>query len=125
DEQTYTMAPDSIGKAVTANTKAIVPVHLYGMPADLDAIDRAVDGKLPIVEDVAQAHGARLRGRRLGSIGALACFSFYPSKNLGAFGDGGAVTTNDDALAERLRQIRNGGQADRYHHVVLGVNSRL
>jgi dTDP-4-amino-4,6-dideoxygalactose transaminase len=125
DEQTYTMDPSAVSAAVTQNTKAIVPVHLYGMPADLDAIERAVDGKFPIVEDVAQAHGARLRGRRLGSIGTLACFSFYPSKNLGAFGDGGAVTTNDDALAERLRQIRNGGQADRYQHVVLGVNSRL
>jgi dTDP-4-amino-4,6-dideoxygalactose transaminase len=125
DEATYTMAPSALASAVSAKTKAIVPVHLYGMPADLDAIERAVDGKYPIVEDVAQAHGARLRGRRLGSIGALACFSFYPSKNLGAFGDGGAVTTNDDALAERMRQIRNGGQADRYQHVVLGVNSRL
>ena len=125
DEQTYTMAPSAVSAAVTANTKAIIPVHLYGMPADLDAIERAVDGKYPIIEDVAQAHGARLRGRRLGSIGTLACFSFYPSKNLGAFGDGGAVTTNDDALAERMRQIRNGGQADRYQHVVLGVNSRL
>jgi dTDP-4-amino-4,6-dideoxygalactose transaminase len=125
DERTYTMAPVAVAAAVTANTKAIVPVHLYGMPADLDAIETAVDGKFPIVEDVAQAHGARLRGRRLGSIGRLACFSFYPSKNLGAFGDGGAVTTNDDALAERMRQIRNGGQADRYQHVVLGVNSRL
>lgn len=124
-EQTYTMDPSAIPAAVTARTKAIVPVHLYGMPADLDAIERAVDGRFPIVEDVAQAHGARLRGRRLGSIGTLACFSFYPSKNLGAFGDGGAVTTNDDALAERMRQIRNGGQADRYQHLVLGVNSRL
>ncbi len=125
DEHTYTMAPSAVAAAVSAQTKAIVPVHLYGMPADLDAIERAVDGRFPIVEDVAQAHGARLRGRQLGSIGRLACFSFYPSKNLGAFGDGGAVTTNDDALAERLRQIRNGGQADRYQHVVLGVNSRL
>ncbi|HWZ91546.1 MAG TPA: DegT/DnrJ/EryC1/StrS family aminotransferase, partial [Polyangiaceae bacterium] len=125
DEASYTMAPRAAASAVSPRTKAIVPVHLYGTPADLDAIDRALDGKIPIVEDVAQAHGAALRGRRLGSIGTLGCFSFYPSKNLGAFGDGGAVTTNDDALAERLRQIRNGGQADRYLHALPGVNSRL
>jgi len=125
DERTYTMDPNTVASALSAKTKAVVPVHLYGVPADLDAIDRALDGKVTVVEDCAQAHGAMIRGRRVGSIGKLACFSFYPSKNLGAFGDGGAVTTNDDALAERLRQIRNGGQADRYQHVVLGVNSRL
>jgi dTDP-4-amino-4,6-dideoxygalactose transaminase len=120
----YAMDAEAAGRAVSTRTKAVVPVHLYGEPADLDAIAREV-GDLPLIEDVAQAHGAELRGRRAGSIGRLACFSFYPSKNLGAFGDGGAVTTNDDALAERLRQIRNGGQADRYQHVLLGVNSRL
>jgi dTDP-4-amino-4,6-dideoxygalactose transaminase len=125
DERTYAMDAKAAARAVTKQTKAIVPVHLYGEPADLDAIEREVGGAIPIVEDVAQAHGAMLRGRRLGGIGKLACFSFYPSKNLGAFGDGGAVTTNDDALAERLRQLRNGGQADRYQHVVRGVNSRL
>ena len=125
DEASYTMAPHGLARAVTAKTKAVVPVHLYGAPADLDAIDHALAGKIPIVEDVAQATGAMLRGRRLGSIGTLGCFSFYPTKNLGAFGDGGAVTTNDDALAERLRQIRNGGQVDRYLHAIPGVNSRL
>jgi dTDP-4-amino-4,6-dideoxygalactose transaminase len=125
DERSYAMDPKAAALAVTERTKAIVPVHLYGEPADLVAIERATGGQIPIIEDVAQAHGAMLRGRRLGGIGKLGCFSFYPSKNLGAFGDGGAVTTNDDDLAERLRQIRNGGQADRYQHVVLGVNSRL
>jgi dTDP-3-amino-3,4,6-trideoxy-alpha-D-glucose transaminase len=119
------MDPKAARAAVTKQTKAVVPVHLYGEPADLDALERELGGDIPIVEDVAQAHGSMLRGRRTGGIGKLACFSFYPSKNLGAFGDAGAVTTNDDALAERLRQVRNGGQADRYQHVVLGVNSRL
>jgi dTDP-3-amino-3,4,6-trideoxy-alpha-D-glucose transaminase len=121
----FAMDAQAARAAVTKQTKAVVPVHLYGEPADLDALERELGGAIPIVEDVAQAHGSMLRGRRTGGIGKLACFSFYPSKNLGAFGDGGAVTTNDDALAERLRQVRNGGQADRYQHVVLGVNSRL
>ena len=125
DEASYTLAPGSLSQALTAKTKAVIPVHLYGCPADLHAIERELGGNIPIVEDVAQAHGAMLRGKRLGSIGTLGCFSFYPSKNLGCFGDGGAVTTNDDALAERLRQIRNGGQADRYLHALPGVNSRL
>jgi dTDP-3-amino-3,4,6-trideoxy-alpha-D-glucose transaminase len=125
DEHSYTMAPKAAARALTPKTKAVVPVHLYGAAADLDGIARELGHGIPIIEDVAQAHGATLRGRRLGSIGTLGCFSFYPSKNLGCFGDGGAVTTNDDTLAERLRQIRNGGQADRYQHVVLGVNSRL
>lgn len=125
DEATYTLAPGSLAQALSAKTKAVVPVHLYGCPADLHAIQRELGENIPIIEDVAQAHGATLRGKRLGSIGTLGCFSFYPSKNLGCFGDGGAVTTNDDALAERLRQIRNGGQADRYLHALPGVNSRL
>jgi dTDP-3-amino-3,4,6-trideoxy-alpha-D-glucose transaminase len=125
DAHSYAMDPRAAGRAVTKQTKAIVPVHLYGEPADLEAIERETGGSLAIIEDAAQAHGAMLRGKRVGSIGKLACFSFYPSKNLGAFGDGGAVTTNDDGLAERVRQIRNGGQADRYRHEVLGVNSRL
>lgn len=125
DEATYTMSPAAVSAAITPKTKAILPVHLYGTPADLDGIARAVAGRAPIIEDVAQAHGATINGKRCGAIGTLACFSFYPSKNLGAFGDGGAVTTNDAALALRLRQVRNGGQADRYLHAVLGVNSRL
>jgi dTDP-4-amino-4,6-dideoxygalactose transaminase len=124
DEASYTLDPKALARAITHRTKAIVPVHLYGSPADLNAI-RAVSAGIPVVEDVAQAHGARLGGRILGSIGALGCFSFYPSKNLGALGDGGAITTNDDTLAEHARMLRNGGQRDRYQHVLAGVNSRL
>jgi dTDP-4-amino-4,6-dideoxygalactose transaminase len=124
DEASYTIDPKAVARAITPRTKAIVPVHLYGSPADLEAI-RAVSAGIPVVEDVAQAHGARLSGRILGSIGEIGCFSFYPSKNLGALGDGGAITTNDDRVAECARMVRNGGQRDRYQHVLAGVNSRL
>jgi dTDP-4-amino-4,6-dideoxygalactose transaminase len=111
---------------ITPRTRAIMPVHLYGAPADLDALGAlARRHGLALVEDAAQAHGATYRGRRVGGIGALGCFSFYPSKNLGAYGDGGAVVTDDAALAERLRRLRHGGQAGRYEHVEPGVNSRL
>lgn len=122
----YTMDPALLESAINERTRAIVPVHLYGHPADLTTIERvARTHGLDVIEDAAQAHGASLAGRKVGSIGRLGCFSFYPSKNLGAFGDGGAITTNDDALAERVRWIRNGGQAKRYDHAILGVNSRL
>jgi dTDP-4-amino-4,6-dideoxygalactose transaminase len=119
-----TMDVKSLRAAISGRTRAIVPVHLYGQCADVDAI-LEVAGNIPVVEDCAQAHGAWLRDRRAGTMGALGCFSFYPTKNLGALGDGGAVTTDDDALAERLRLIRQYGQADRYQHVERGVNSRL
>jgi len=119
-----TMDPESLRGAIGPHTRAIVPVHLYGQCADVDAI-LDVAGAIPVVEDCAQAHGAELRGRRAGTMGALGCFSFYPTKNLGALGDGGAVTTGDDQLAERLRLLRQYGQADRYQHVDRGVNSRL
>ena len=116
----------SAAARITARTRAIMPVHLYGAPADLDALGAlARRHGLALVEDAAQAHGAAYRGRRVGGIGALGCFSFYPSKNLGAYGDGGAIVTDDAALAERLRRLRHGGQAGRYEHVELGVNSRL
>ena len=118
--------PAAVEAAITDRTRALLPVHLYGQPADMDAllaIGRARG--IPVVEDAAQAHGARWRGRRVGSLADAAAFSFYPSKNLGAFGDGGAVTTDDPALAERLRMLRNGGQSARYAHDILGVNSRL
>jgi dTDP-4-amino-4,6-dideoxygalactose transaminase len=101
-----------------------VPVHLYGQCADVDAV-RAVAGDAAIVEDCAQAHGARLRGGAAGALGDIAAFSFYPTKNLGAIGDGGMVTTPDPSLAERVRLLRTSGQADRYRHVEHGVNSRL
>jgi dTDP-4-amino-4,6-dideoxygalactose transaminase len=121
-----TMDPASLEQALSPKTRAIVPVHLYGQCADLDAIGAiAADRGLPVVEDCAQAHGAELGGRRAGTIGVAGCFSFYPTKNLGALGDAGAVTTGDGELAESLRLVRQYGQTDRYHHAVPGVNSRL
>ena len=113
-------------RAITPRTKAIMPVHLYGQAADLAPIMAiAARHGVPVVEDSAQAHGALFDGKRVGSIGTIAGFSFYPSKNLGAAGDGGAVTTNDPALAEKVRMLRNGGQRGKYEHVIQGVNSRL
>ena len=111
---------------MTSRTKAIVPVHLYGQPIDLDAVAAiARRHHLVLIEDAAQAHGARYKGRRAGSVGDAAAFSFYPSKNLGAFGDGGMITTNDDRAADALRLLRNYGQRVKYHHAVAGTNSRL
>jgi dTDP-4-amino-4,6-dideoxygalactose transaminase len=124
EPEAATMDPESLLDAIGPSTKAIVPVHLYGQCADVDAI-LEVAGDIAVVEDCAQAHGAELRGRNAGTMGALGCFSFYPTKNLGALGDGGAVTTDDEGLAERLRLLRQYGQTDRYSHVERGVNSRL
>jgi dTDP-4-amino-4,6-dideoxygalactose transaminase len=117
-----TMDPESARGALTARTRALIPVHLYGQCADMDPL---LDLGVPVVEDCAQAHGATYHGRVAGTMGALGALSFYPTKNLGALGDGGAVVTGDPALAERLRSLRQYGQADRYHHVERGVNSRL
>ena len=126
DEETFTMDPAAAAAAVTSRTKAILPVHLYGHPADMGALtELAGRHGLAIVEDCAQAHGARIAGRLVGTFGHLSAFSFYPTKNLGAYGDGGAVITNDPALAERVRRLRNYGQTDRYHHAERGQNSRL
>ena len=112
--------------AITPRTRAIVPVHLYGQAADMDLIMALAKRRgLAVVEDCAQAHGALVHGRPVGSLGDAAAFSFYPTKNLGALGDGGAVTTSNPALAETVRQLRNGGQSDRYRHERAGVNSRL
>jgi dTDP-4-amino-4,6-dideoxygalactose transaminase len=112
--------------AITARTQAIIAVHIHGQMADLDAIlPIARKHDLVLIEDAAQAHGADLRGRRAGSIGDLGCFSFYCSKNLGAYGEAGALTTNDDSYAERLRLIRSHGDAGRYEHVCLGTNGRM
>ena len=125
-ESTYNIDPGLIAAAITERTAAIVPVHLRGEPADMDAIGAiAADAGLFVVEDAAQAHGARCSGRRVGSIGDAGAFSFYPTKNLGCLGDGGAVTTDDDALAERLRLLRNYGMRNRYEIEIAGVNSRL
>lgn len=118
--------PDRIEAAITPRTRAIMPVHLYGEPADMEAIGAlAARHGLKVVEDVAQAQGARVRGRRTGSLGDAGAHSFFPSKNIGAFGDGGAVTTDDDALAERLRVLRNYGSRVKYVNLERGYNSRL
>ena len=126
DPATATLDPVLLEAAITPHTKAIMPVHLYGRPADMESI-LAIAGThgVPIIEDACQAHGARLDERRMGSLGTLACFSFYFSKNLGAYGEGGAVTTNDPALAERVRLYRDHGSRVRYHHEVIGRNARL
>jgi dTDP-3-amino-3,4,6-trideoxy-alpha-D-glucose transaminase len=118
--------PDRIAAALTSRTRAIMPVHLYGQPADMDAIMAlAAKHGLKVIEDVAQAQGARVRGRRTGSLGDAGAHSFFPSKNIGAFGDGGAVTTDDGALAERLRVLRNYGSRVKYVNLERGFNSRL
>jgi dTDP-4-amino-4,6-dideoxygalactose transaminase len=126
DPATHNMDAGQLEEKVTDRTRAIVPVHLYGQPADLDPIlDIAEKYGLKVVEDAAQAHGARYRGKCIGSIGDAACFSFYPGKNLGAYGDGGAVVTNDGELAEKVRMIANHGRMAKYNHQMEGVNSRL
>jgi dTDP-4-amino-4,6-dideoxygalactose transaminase len=126
DAATLTLDPNACAAAITPRTRAIVPVHLYGQPADLDALCAIADRHhLIVIEDCCQAHGATAGGTPVGTRGIGGAFSFYPTKNLGALGDGGAVTTNDPAIADRIRRLRNGGQADRYHHVEAGINSRL
>lgn len=125
-EDTMLLDPALLEQAITERTKAIVPVHLYGQTCDMDAImDIAARHGLKVVEDAAQAHGARWRGRRAGSIGDAACFSFYPGKNLGAYGDAGAVVSQDEDLIERIRTLANHGRLEKYTHKMEGVNSRL
>jgi dTDP-4-amino-4,6-dideoxygalactose transaminase len=122
----YNMDVAKVEAAITVRTKAIIPVHLYGQSADMDAILHLARRRgIPVVEDAAQAHGATYRGRRCGSMGDVGCFSFYPSKNLGAYGDGGAIVTHDRALAEKIRHLRNWGQKSKYVHTEKGCNSRL
>ncbi|MEM9645011.1 MAG: DegT/DnrJ/EryC1/StrS family aminotransferase [Planctomycetota bacterium] len=122
----FNLDPSLIESAITPRTKAIMPVHLYGQPARMDAICQiAKQHGLRVIEDAAQGHGAELNGQRCGSFGDIACFSFYPGKNLGAFGDGGAAVTNDAGLAEKLRLLRNYGQKVKNRHDVLGFNCRL
>lgn len=126
DPTTYNLDPARVEQAITAYTKVVLPTHLYGQPADLDALLTITRRHgLRLVEDAAQAHGARYRGVRIGAQGDAACWSFYPSKNLGAVGDGGGVTTNDATLAARIRTLGNYGSAERYVNVEKGVNSRL
>lgn len=121
---TLNIDPADVASKLTGATKAIIPVHLFGQCADMDAL-AACAGDVPIIEDAAQAIGAEYRGRRAGSLGRIGCFSFYPTKNLGAFGDAGMITTDDARLAEQLCRLRDHGQHPRYHHSLVGVNSRL
>ncbi|MEN6403145.1 MAG: DegT/DnrJ/EryC1/StrS family aminotransferase [Armatimonadia bacterium] len=126
DPATYTLDPQRLEAAITPRTRAIVPVHLYGQPADMDPImEIARPHGLKVLEDSCQAHGARYKGKRCGSLGDAAAFSFYPAKNLGCFGDGGALCTNDPETAERVRMLRNYGQRVKYEHLYLAYNRRL
>jgi dTDP-4-amino-4,6-dideoxygalactose transaminase len=126
DPDTFTIDVAAVEKAITPRTKAIIPVHLYGQPADMDPIlQLAQRHRLVVIEDACQAHGARYKGKRTGSLGHAAAFSFYPGKNLGAYGDGGVVVTSDNAVAKRLEMLRNYGQKEKYQHMFRGFNRRL
>lgn len=126
DPQTFNLDVELTRSAITARTRAILPVHLFGQPADLVALRQLCDDHgLLLIEDCAQSFGASVAGKQTGSWGELGCFSFFPSKNLGCYGDGGMVTTSDDRLAEQVRMLRNHGSKVRYHHSIIGYNSRL
>ena len=126
DPRTLNLAPEAVARAVTPRTKALLPVHLYGHPADMDPLLELAERRgLHLVEDACQAHAALYRGRPVGTLAGLGALSFYPTKNLGALGDGGALLVDDPELAARLRRLRNGGQSDRYRHELPGINSRL
>jgi dTDP-4-amino-4,6-dideoxygalactose transaminase len=126
DPSTHTIDVTGIERAITSRTKAILPVHLYGHPAHMDPIRQLADQHgLMVIEDACQAHGARYKGKRVGSLGHAAAFSFYPGKNLGAYGDGGMVVTNDRNIAKRVEMLRNYGQKEKYHHQFRGYNRRL
>ena len=126
DPATFNVDPDKLAKAITPRTKAIQPVHLYGQCADMDPILAVAKAKgIPVIEDACQSLGAAYKGRKAGALGDFGAFSFFPSKNLGGFGDGGMVTTNDDAMAAKLRALRMHGETSRYHHSIVGGNFRL
>jgi dTDP-4-amino-4,6-dideoxygalactose transaminase len=126
DPQSYNLAPESVAQAITPRTRAIIPVHLFGLPAQMETImDLAESHGLTVIEDAAQAIGATHRGRKVGTIGAMGCFSFFPSKNLGGAGDGGIITTNNPDHADRLRLLRVHGSRQKYQYEILGTNSRL
>jgi dTDP-4-amino-4,6-dideoxygalactose transaminase len=126
DPVTLNVSPEGVERALTPRTRALLPVHLYGHPADLDPLlEIARRRSIPLVEDACQAVGARYKGRVVGAISGIGALSFYPTKNLGALGDGGAVVVNDPEVGRRLRRLRNGGPSDRYRHEVAGINSRL
>jgi dTDP-4-amino-4,6-dideoxygalactose transaminase len=126
DEKTYTMDASALDAAITPHSRAVIPVHLFGQTADMDSImEVAKSHKLWVIEDACQAHGAMYKGRRAGSIGDAGCFSFYPGKNLGAYGEAGAVVTNNDEIAETVRMLRDHGQYEKYKHSVVGWNDRM
>src|SRR6266576_3592632 len=126
DSARRTMSPTKLEAAITPRTKAIIPIHLYGMPAEMDRIKAIADRHgLPVIEDAAQAHGARYRDKRVGQFGKIACFSFYPSKNLGAYGEGGALVTDDASIAQRARSLRDHAQSQKYLHDEIGYNYRM
>jgi dTDP-4-amino-4,6-dideoxygalactose transaminase len=126
DGQSYTLDPDLLERAVTPRTKAVIPVHLFGQMADMDPIlEIARRHGLRVIEDACQAHGAEYKGRKAGSMGDAGCFSFYPGKNLGAFGEAGAVVTNDATLTEKIQMLRDHGQETKYHHSYVGWNARM
>src|SRR5436190_6255325 len=125
-EQSYTMDPSQLEGAITPRTKAIIPVHLFGQTADMDPILEFARARgLFVIEDAAQAHGAEYKGRKAGTLGNAGCFSFYPGKNLGAFGEAGAVVTNDSRINEKIRILRDHGQPQKYHHSMIGWNCRM
>jgi dTDP-4-amino-4,6-dideoxygalactose transaminase len=125
-EDTFNIDPDAVADAVTERTRAIIPIHLFGQPCDMDALlEIASRHDLAVIEDACQAHGAMYKGKKVGTVGTMAAFSFYPTKNLSAFGDGGAVTTNDPALADRVRRLRHHAQGKKNTHDDVGYNSRL
>ncbi|HIH20688.1 TPA: DegT/DnrJ/EryC1/StrS family aminotransferase, partial [Candidatus Micrarchaeota archaeon] len=126
EEKTYTVDPREIEKKITPKTKAIVPVHLYGQPVDMDPILEVAEKKgVTVIEDACQAHASEYKGRKIGSMGRIACFSFFPSKNLGAYGDGGMVITDDAKMAGHMLSLRNHGSKVRYYHDEIGFNTRL
>ncbi len=126
EETTYNLDPKKVGKAITKNTKAIIPVHIYGQSADMDVIrNLAQKHGIKVAEDAAQAHGATYQGKKIGSLGDVACFSFYPTKSLGAFGDGGMIVTDNKEIFDRAMMLRDYGRTGRYEHKIKGYNSRL
>lgn len=126
DEKYHTLDPTKLEEKITRRTKAIIPVHLYGQSADMDPILEIAQMRgIPVIEDSAQAHGADYKGRRCGSMGLMGCFSFYPGKNLGAYGEGGAITTSDSALAAKIRKLRDHGSEKKYYHDLVGYNYRM
>ena len=126
DEKTYNMDPAKLEAAITPKTKAVIPVHLFGQMCDMDPImEIARKHKLFVIEDASQSHGAEYKGKRAGSIGDVGCFSFYPGKNLGAYGEAGAVVTSNDALADKMKMLRDHGSAKKYYHTYLGFNCRM